>query len=75
MDTGDARCRVWPTIIPPTRLHKKSARGPPPVPELARVRCQCLRLECGLVRIGSVVYVCLCGAAVGQSKQGILCPI
>jgi hypothetical protein len=30
------------------------------------VRYQCLMLQFGLVRIGVVVYVCLCGSAVGN---------
>ena len=40
--------------------------------EIARVRCQCLRLQCGAVRIGSVGYVALCGSGIGQSGWGIL---
>jgi hypothetical protein len=34
--------------------------------EITKVRCQCLRLQFGLVRVSAVVYVCLCDSAVGQ---------
>ena len=38
----------------------------PDVPEIIRVRVQCLRLQFGSVRIGSVWYVGLCDSAVGN---------
>ena len=41
------------SIAPP----KKKAHGDLlDVPEMVHGRCQCLRRECGSVRIGSVVY-------------------
>jgi len=40
-------------------FNTKAHRDLADVPEIARVRCQCLRLQFGSVGIGSGVYVCL----------------
>jgi len=68
MATQIALCAAAPFEV----FNTKAPVDLPSVPEIARVHGQCLRRQCGLVRIGSVVYVCLCGAAVGPSGWGIL---
>ena len=54
-DAGAVRCRVSSGIIPPTRSNNKKAHlDLPEVPEIARVRCQCLTLQFGSGRVGSI---------------------
>ena len=56
MENVDARCHGWSGILPYAG-NKKAHVDLSAMPEIARVRCQWLRLECGSIRI--VLFVCV----------------